>query len=138
MGTTDKPGEATEALSPALQSRDILAGLGAAPRHLLATCLALFEDSTLQQRLGERVEGLKRKLTGSRSGTPDESATVTSLQRRVMAWMQSSSSDQELRLILWTAFGQACIVPDVDEQAVLAALRQLIRGEIYQRGCCDI
>ena len=30
----------------------------------------------------------------------------------------------KLRLILWTAFGQACIVPDVDEQAVLAALRQ--------------
>lgn len=101
MGTTDKPSDAREALSPALQSRDILAGLGAAPRHLLATCLALFEDSTLQQRLGERVEGLKRKLTGSRSDKPDASATVTSLQRRVMAWMQSSSSDQELRLILW-------------------------------------
>jgi 3-dehydroquinate synthetase len=30
----------------------------------------------------------------------------------------------KLRLILWTAFGQACIVPDVDEQAVLAVLRQ--------------
>ena len=30
----------------------------------------------------------------------------------------------KLRLILWTAFGQACIVPDVDEQAVLAVLPQ--------------
>lgn len=28
-----------------------------------------------------------------------------------------------LRLILWTAFGAACIVPDVDEAAVLAVLR---------------
>src|SRR5690606_36677268 len=64
-----------------LQSRDILAGLGAAPREMLATCLALFEDRTLQQRLGERVEELKRKVAAAAPGHED-TATVSSLQRR--------------------------------------------------------
>lgn len=39
--------DAPPAHGPTLQSQDILAGLGGAPRELLATCIALFEDSTL-------------------------------------------------------------------------------------------
>ena len=39
-----------------LQAQDIVSGLGLARRELLATCLALFEDSTLQQRLSERTD----------------------------------------------------------------------------------
>lgn len=89
-----------------LQSRDILAGLGAAPREMLATCLALFEDSTLQQRLGERVEELKRKVAAAAPGHED-TATVSSLQRRVKDWISSSSSDGELRLILWMHLREA-------------------------------
>ena len=41
-----------------MQSADLLAGLGAANRHLLATCLGLFEDSTLSRRLDEIYPGV--------------------------------------------------------------------------------
>lgn len=40
----------------ALQSQEL--AVGAAPRELLATCIALFEDCTLQQRIKERIEWL--------------------------------------------------------------------------------
>ena len=45
------PSPSTHQQVSVLQSRDLVAGLGAAPRHLLATCLALFEDGTLQLML---------------------------------------------------------------------------------------
>ncbi len=91
---------------PTLHSHDILSGLGAAPRTLLATCLALFEDSTLQQRLRERAEELMQKMTAS----PDAmrgSSTVSTLQQRVFDWTRASASDQELRLILWMRLREA-------------------------------
>lgn len=94
-------------VAPTLHSQDVLAGLGAAPRDLLATCLALFEDSTLQQRLGERIERLKGKITKSAADSHSDAETANSLQKRVMHWMSSSASDQELRLVLWMRLREA-------------------------------
>ncbi len=39
-----------------IQPADLMAGLGAADNELLATCLALFDDSTLTARLGQMYE----------------------------------------------------------------------------------
>lgn len=97
----------TNVAGPALHSSDILSGLGAAPRSLLATCLALFEDSTLQQRLRERAEDLKQKITTSSDVARGSRAAVTSLQERVLDWTRSSASDQELRLVLWMRLREA-------------------------------
>lgn len=97
--------------SATLQSQDMVAGLGRAPRDLLATCLALFEDSTLQQRLGERLESLKRKLPGSEVPGAADQKTTTSLQQRRMQWTNSSLPDDELRLILWMRLREALALP---------------------------
>jgi hypothetical protein len=93
--------------SATLQSQDVVAGLGLAPRDLLATCVALFEDSTLQQRLGERLESLKKMLPGSEPQSQADQATVSSLQQRRMQWSKSSLPDDELRLILWMRLREA-------------------------------
>jgi len=97
----------SNAAEPALHSHDILSGLGAAPRSLLATFLALFEDSTLQQRLRERAEELKQKMTSSPDVSRDSQTTVSTLQQRVFDWTRSSASDQQLRLILWMRLREA-------------------------------
>jgi hypothetical protein len=86
-----------------LHSQDVLAGLGGAPRELLATCIALFEDSTLQQRLRERIEPLRERVRGRQA----DASTVPSLQRRVAALIHSPVPDQQLRLILWMHLREA-------------------------------
>jgi len=93
--------------SATLQSQDVVAGLGLAPRDLLATCIALFEDSTLQQRLGERLESLKKKLPGSEPHLQTDQATITSLQQLRTQWSNSSLPDDELRIILWMRLREA-------------------------------
>ena len=92
---------------PTLKSQDVVAGLGLAPRDLLATCLALFEDSTLQQRLNERLESLKKNFASR--DTPEKASkdTITSLQQRITQWMQAPLPDDELRLILWMRLREA-------------------------------
>ena len=96
-----------------LQSRDLVAGLGAAPRHLLATCLALFEDGTLQQRLSERIDALGKRWSsrGHRGQEEGDAAAmpspVASLQQGVIDWQQAPVPDDDLRLLLWMRLREA-------------------------------
>ncbi|HXF09104.1 MAG TPA: hypothetical protein VNK45_11415 [Candidatus Acidoferrales bacterium] len=96
--------------SPALKSQDVLAGLGAAPRELLATCLALFEDNTLQQHLARRVGEFKEKWPRPFSASTDERA-IASLHNRALAWMNASAHDDDLRLLLWMHLREAFDLP---------------------------
>jgi hypothetical protein len=93
-----------------LQSQDVLAGLGAAPRELLATCLALFEDNTLRQHLARRVSDFKKKWPKPFSEPPDGKA-VASLHSRVAEWMNASAHDDDLRLLLWMHLREAFALP---------------------------
>lgn len=95
-----------------LQARDLVAGLGVAPRHLLATCLALFEDGTLQQRLSERIDSVGKKLSSRGNGRPEGDAAampspVASLQQGVVGWQQAPVPDDDLRLLLWMRLREA-------------------------------
>ncbi len=96
-----------------LQSRDLVARLGAAPRHLLATCLALFEDGTLQQRLSERIDALGKRWSsrGHRGQEEGDAAVmpspVASLQQGVIDWQQAPVPDDDLRLLLWMRLREA-------------------------------
>jgi len=96
--------------SPALKSQDVLAGLGAAPRELLATCLALFEDNTLQEHLARRVSEFKEKWPKPFSASTDGRA-LASLRNRVLAWMNASAHDDDLRLLLWMHLREAFDLP---------------------------
>lgn len=95
-----------------LQSRDLVAGLGVAPRHLLATCLALFEDGTLQQRLSERMDALGKRWAsrthGQQEGDTDAiPSSVAALQQGVIGWLQAPVPDEDLRLLLWMRLREA-------------------------------
>lgn len=105
--TTSASQDENRIQSATLQSQDVVAGLGLAPRDLLATCIALFEDSTLRQRLGERLESLKKKLPGSEPHEQTAQATMKSLQKLRMQWSNSSLPDDELRMILWMRLREA-------------------------------
>ena len=107
----DSPGSVSDDVETALQSRDVLAGLGTAPRVLLATVLALFEDSTLQQHLSRRFDEVIGKYFEKSDTKKSAEDSVCSLQMRVMAWMNSSASEQELRLIVWMRLREAMGLP---------------------------
>lgn len=104
MGRTKKTG-VLAADAHALQSQNALAGLGAAPRELLSTCIALFEDSTLQQRIKERIEWVEKKVSG-KTELGDAKKEISSLQQRSRAWVDSPHSDAELRIIVWMRMRQ--------------------------------
>ena len=97
--------------TPTLQSHDVVAGLGSAPRDLLATCLALFEDSTLQQRLSERMGALTKGQPDQPRVGDDTGAVLSSLHQRVLQWRQAPVADEELRLVLWMRLRAAYDLP---------------------------
>lgn len=94
-------------MAPTLQSYDVVAGLGSAPRELLATCLALFEDSTLQRRLSERIDALGKSRAAQSQTGPDARATLSSLQQRVLLWKDAPVGDEDLRVVLWMRLREA-------------------------------
>ena len=97
--------------TPTLRSQEVLAGLGAAPRELLATCLALFEDGTLQQRLSERFDALKQKMSGEPPKPTEAAGTLSSLQERAQWWQQQAQTDDALRVLLWMRLREAFVLP---------------------------
>lgn len=109
MSTTSTISTSTSCL-PTLQSQDVLAGLGAAPRELLATCLALFEDNTLQQHLARRVSEIKNKWARPFTKATD-GRVIASLHGRVAAWTNASAHDDDLRLLLWMQLREALELP---------------------------
>ena len=105
--TARKTALTTSTMAPTLQSHDVVAGLGSAPRELLATCLALFEDSTLQQRISERIGGLAKSGTGHPQTGPETRETLSSLQQRVLLWKEAPVEDDVLRVALWMRLREA-------------------------------
>lgn len=107
---------------------DLLAGLGGANRELLATCLALFDDScwqrrvaTLNKQVTERMEGVTKLLgqqfdqwlEGSdrealpRLPAPKIEEGGRELGERQRYWKDTDYSDDTLRLLLWVRLRMA-------------------------------
>jgi hypothetical protein len=102
-----------EQLKIGLQSDDVIIGLGSADRELLATLIALFEDSKLSKQLKEnsidfiddvtealdRFLGIKIELN---SDTENEENKINSVLTRRDYWLQKNKfSTDDLRTILW-------------------------------------
>lgn len=102
-----------ENLQPILKPADILAGLGGADRNLLATCIALFEESTLTRRLEHwysKLESLKwNQWRGASSETSDED--FRDVQDTQAKWLSCDLSDDDLRLVLWIHLRGALELP---------------------------
>lgn len=94
---------------PVLASRDIVAGLGAAPRELLAACLALFDDSTLQSRIGTLVNRFTSKKGKNAQDTtaPSDEETIAAVHESLRKWQNSPLSDGALRVLLWMYLREA-------------------------------
>ena len=103
----------------ALQPTDIVSGLGAANRELLATCIALFEDTALRHRVGELFERLQdwgARKADSWKGAPAPTAEDTlaiekSVRCRAQQWREAPFTDPELRLVLWIYLREAFELP---------------------------
>jgi len=115
-----------------LTPTDLLAGLGGANRELLATCLALFDDSrwqrrveTLNEQMTERMEGVAKRLGQQfeqwREGTnrdplprlpaPEVEEGGRELSERQRYWQDADYSDDILRLLLWVRLRVALGLP---------------------------
>ncbi|TGD72177.1 hypothetical protein E4634_16040 [Mangrovimicrobium sediminis] len=96
---------ATRPSQEALRPLHIVAGLGGAERELLATCLALFDEASLGshvKRVYEKARGQVRKLTS------DELLQVAdNVKHRQHHWLESSLSEEQLRLVLWAQLRSA-------------------------------
>ncbi|SHE45777.1 hypothetical protein SAMN02745148_00505 [Modicisalibacter ilicicola DSM 19980] len=111
---------------------DILSGLGGANRELLATCLALFDDSQWQRRLeklneqvaewreafgqqlGQRLDGWRvglKKDALPRLSAPEAEEGARELSERQHYWLASGYSDDLLRLLLWIRLRNALGLP---------------------------
>lgn len=93
------------AAPPVMTSRDIVAGLGAAPRDLLVACLALFDDSTLQRRIGTLID------QWTANAGPTDTKATTAVQGGLSAWKNSRLSDNNLRVLLWMYLRDAFALP---------------------------
>ena len=105
-----------------VQPSDIIAGLGLADRKLLAACLALFEDSTLSERLQQlysKARDWARKHLGrldvdafqkwlGDASVQEETASVTT---RKEFWEADRRLTDDLRLILWIYLREAFDLP---------------------------
>lgn len=99
----------TSAAQPAIGPRDLVAGLGSAPRDLLAACLALFEDSTLRRRLTHLLESWTTKVMPRDEDAADVGQAADLLRSTIDTIRDSQVSDDALRVRLWiylrSAFG---------------------------------
>ncbi len=83
----------------ALLPMHIVAGLGGAERELIATCLALFDESSLSSYLNRAYDTTKGRILELTSGELGEVAdNVKQCQQQ---WLESSLSVEYLRLTLW-------------------------------------
>lgn len=100
---------------------DILKGLQSSDRLMLATFLALFDDSALTRRLqalsqdsvqalGALVARAEKSLAGSHDKGSTQ-ATAKALESRRDHWNQSPYSVEALRLVLWIRLREALHLP---------------------------
>jgi len=101
----------SQTLEVGLQSEDILIGFGSADRKLLATFIALFEDSKLSKRVkggaGELLNGLGdiwTRTTGKEflNLKNEQGEDYLSVKSQMEYWLdQDKFTDDDLRVILW-------------------------------------
>lgn len=96
----------TAGAAPVMTSRDIVAGLGAAPRDMLAACLALFDDSTLQRRIGTLVDRWTSSKSKETTG-PSDAEALAAVRSSQQTWQASPLSDDSLRVLLWMYLREA-------------------------------
>jgi hypothetical protein len=90
---------------------DLVAGLGSAPRDLLAACLALFEDSTLQKRLASLLESWSAKIMPRDEGAADVGDVAARMRSTIEAIRDGKESDDALRVRLWVYLRSAFELP---------------------------
>ncbi|MEQ6916024.1 hypothetical protein [Halomonas aquatica] len=105
---------------------DVLAGLGGAERDVLATFLALFDDSKIRRRLVKRAEDFYEKVSSYGKTPSEEEFDVLALPapdseeiqqnareigQRQAHWQHSEHSDDMLRLLLWIRLRDALDLP---------------------------
>lgn len=98
---------------PPMSPTDVLAGLGGADRALLATALALFDDSRLHSRIEKRLkaglDGLQRAWeTGNDHSSSEVADQVLTTKEK---WRLSTWSDDDLRLLLWIRLRESLDLP---------------------------
>lgn len=89
------------AAQPVIGPRDLVAGLGSASRDLLAACLALFEDSTLQKRLTNLLKSWTTKVMPRGEGAADVGHAADLLRHTIDTIRDSLVTDDALRVRLW-------------------------------------
>ncbi len=102
-----------------IQPADIATGLGAADRQLLATCIVLFEDTSLRHRVGTLFDEFKGwagckadEWQGVAALAGDEARSIAeSVQSRSRQWLESAFTDAQLRLALWMYLREAFELP---------------------------
>lgn len=110
----DAPDNLPMVRPPVVVPSDIVTGLGTADRALLATSLALFEDSKLARRIRGHYDLLSKKVAkwvGTESDTSADSEPVASVRSRMRLWRDSKWSDDQMRLVLWIYLREAFGLP---------------------------
>tara|TARA_R110001599_G_scaffold351706_2_gene584325 strand:+ start:6690 stop:9200 length:2511 start_codon:yes stop_codon:yes gene_type:complete len=90
--------ESSKELVSLLAPADLLAGLGAADRPMLASSLALLDDSTLMARLGDLAGKAGAQLSKLKGASVED---ASSLLARQQFWLESTWSDDTLRVALY-------------------------------------
>lgn len=105
---------------------DVLAGLGGAERDMLATFLALFDDSKLRRRLVKHVGDAYEKISSYAKSQVEEAVELLALPttdseeiqqdareigKRQAHWLHGAHSDDMLRLLLWIRLRDALGLP---------------------------
>ena len=136
-------GATVTAAAPVMTSRDIVAGLGGAPRELLATCLALFDDSTLERRIAFLAGRLSpNKVNVDADPTdPTDAEAAASIRSTMQEWHTSPLPDDALRVRLWiylreafalapATFASSRSASTAGDDIVVRALRSLQSGKL--------
>ncbi|MFT7295230.1 MAG: hypothetical protein ACI87Q_003091 [Pseudohongiellaceae bacterium] len=96
--------------SAALKPAHIVAGLGEADRQLIATCLALFDDSAFLRQMTKLYNHSLSKV-GTKVGKNFDAASAE-VRSRFNYWMYpESGTDDQLKAILWITIREAFELP---------------------------
>lgn len=101
--------EKTWKFESGIRPTHLIAGLGAAKREMLSTCLALYDDSKLLSRLSRLYDSAKDTYTQWTGRDIDQQAQE--LNTRQHFWLKSSFTDDQLRVLLWIRLREALALP---------------------------
>jgi len=93
----------------AIVPRDLVAGMGAANRTLLASFLALFDETTLRRRAIARAEAAGSEIQRRLGSQPERTGVEWDEQRQ--SWEASAYSTDELRVALYVRLRHTLNLP---------------------------